>query len=82
VLFALVASSAHAEIDRFGNSIDGSGGLTAAQLVASAVVSYGCGYAAYKWAQVGGRFPPETEAMIAAAGGLILGPIVSWLLFL
>lgn len=82
VLMTLLASNAHAEIDRFGNSMDGSGGLTMAQIVASAVVSYGCGYAAYKWAQHGGRFDPGTESMIAVVGGLIVGPIVSWILFL
>ncbi len=81
-LTTLLASNAHAEIDRFGNSMDGNGGLTMAQIVASAAASYGCGYAAYKWAQHGGRFDPGTESMIAVVGALILGPIVSWLLFL
>lgn len=49
-------------------------------MIAMGVISFCCGWMAYKVAEATKRCTPETEALIAAVAGLFIGPLVAVLL--
>lgn len=51
-----------------------------ADMIVICVVSYACGWMSYKVAEATNRFTPGTEALIAVAAGLFIGPLVAVLL--
>lgn len=72
---AMLATSVQA------NPLEGDNpGLPLGTMIAMGVISFCCGWMAYKVAEATKRCTPETEALIAAVAGLFIGPLVAVLL--
>lgn len=77
---ALIPSMAAAGLDRGGNALDG-GGIGAANLVATCVVSLGVGWAVKSFMDSTGRYTEGSTAIVTAIAGLFIGPLLSYFMF-
>lgn len=77
----LILAVAIAATNAQANPLEGENpGLSLANMIAMGVISFCCGWMAYKVAEATKRCTPETEALIAAVAGLFIGPLVAVLL--
>ncbi len=72
---ALAAANAQA------NPLEGQNpGLSLSQMIAMGVISFCCGWLAYKVAESTKRYAPEVEALIGSIVGLFVGPLLAVIL--